>query len=68
MILATSDYSGCILLWNVNTWQLIQTLSIASNQKSKRYNSICFSQDSKIIVAGDDNGHIDMWQLSTKSS
>ncbi|WP_319421583.1 tetratricopeptide repeat protein [Pleurocapsa sp. FMAR1] len=66
-ILATSDISGNIFLWNINTGKLIQTLSIASSQKFKRYNSISFSQDSKTIVAGDDNGYINVWQLGTES-
>jgi WD40 repeat protein len=59
-ILATASCDGKIRLWNVNTAELICTLTGHINKVS----SVYFSSDGETIVSGSLDGTIRLWQLN----
>lgn len=65
-ILATSDYHGRIFLWNLETGKLLQILSAFSSKKYKRYDSIYFAIDDTTLVAIDNYGHMDRWEINAE--
>ena len=62
-ILASSDYDGHIFLWNCKNGELLKTLSTPFNTEFKKYDDIYFSLDNKTLIAKDNYGIIDSWQL-----
>lgn len=64
-LLASSDYEGSVIVWDVSTGQKTRTLQ----EHEKRCWSVDFSEvDSRLIASGSDDARVKLWSLNTERS
>jgi WD40 repeat protein/transcriptional regulator with XRE-family HTH domain len=61
-LLASISYNGNVRLWNVESGRCLSTFQGYSSVIS----ALAFSPDGKILVHGDDNGTLKVWELAAK--
>lgn len=62
-ILASGSNDGTIILWEVNTRQVLHTLRLPKSKKSLY--SLAFSPDSHILASGSKDGTVKLWDVNT---
>jgi WD40 repeat protein/serine/threonine protein kinase len=61
--LACTTAYGIILLWEVDTWRLLDKLKVSD----KQFISVSFSPDGKRLVTGEDEGSVRLWEAEPLS-
>jgi WD40 repeat protein len=67
--LMSADTYGKIVIWSINSAQIIDTLNITtdSEEEQNRLLSLALSQDGNFLVAGDGKGYLTIWQKIVNS-
>jgi WD40 repeat protein len=60
-MLASGGEDQTVRLWDVNTWQCLQTLQGHSN----RVRQVTFSPDGNTLASSSDDGTIKLWDIQT---
>lgn len=58
-LLAAGDAEGCMTLWTVSTWQMVERL-----EHTAGIESLAFSAAGSLLAAGDANGTIRLWDTN----
>ena len=63
-MIVSGNFDGTIQLWNVASYQLINTTIASSFWK----NSVAFNHDGSMVVSGCEDGYIKLWSVNTAKS